>query len=46
LYYDAIGVSDVPLIIGLTYVFTMIFVLSVFIMNLFYAIFDPRVKTG
>jgi peptide/nickel transport system permease protein len=46
LYYDAIGVSDVPLIIGLTYIFTIIFVLSVFIMNLFYSIFDPRVKTG
>lgn len=46
LYYDAIGVLDVPLIIGLTYVFTLIFVLSVFIMNLFYAFFDPRIKTG
>src|ERR687889_2383773 len=45
LYYDAIGVSDVPLIIGLTYVFTLIFVISVFIMNLFYAFFDPRIKT-
>jgi peptide/nickel transport system permease protein len=46
LYYDAIGVSDVPLIIGLTYVFTLIFVISVFIMNLFYAFFDPRIKTA
>jgi peptide/nickel transport system permease protein len=46
LYYDAIGVLDVPLIIGLTYVFTLIFVLSVFIMNLFYVFFDPRIKTG
>jgi peptide/nickel transport system permease protein len=46
LYYDAIGVSDVPLIIGLTYVFTLIFVISVFIMELFYAFFDPRIKTA
>ena len=30
LYYDAISVMDVPIIIGLTYVFTLIFVITIF----------------
>ena len=44
LYYDAIGLSDVPIIIGLTYVFTLIFVVAIFITDLFYAFFDPRIR--
>lgn len=44
LYYDAIGLYDVPIIIGLTYVSTLIFVVAIFITDLFYVFFDPRIK--
>jgi peptide/nickel transport system permease protein len=44
LYYDAIGLSDVPIIIGLTYVLTLIFVVAILITDLFYAFFDPRIR--
>lgn len=46
LYYAAIGASDIPIIIGITYVFTLIFVITVFVTDLVYAYFDPRVKVG
>jgi peptide/nickel transport system permease protein len=46
LFYDAIGLLDFPIIIGLTYVLTLIFVVVVLISDLLYALFDPRIKTG
>jgi peptide/nickel transport system permease protein len=46
LYYDAISVMDVPVIIGLTYMFTLIFVITIFVTDLIYAFLDPRVKVG
>jgi peptide/nickel transport system permease protein len=46
LYYDAIGVLDVPVIIGLTYVFTIIFVITIFVTDILYGYFDPRVKVA
>jgi peptide/nickel transport system permease protein len=46
LYFDAISVMDVPLIIGLTYVFTIIFVITIFAADIIYAFLDPRVKVG
>jgi peptide/nickel transport system permease protein len=46
LYYDAISAMDVPVIIGLTYVFTLIFVITIFVTDIIYAYFDPRVKVG
>lgn len=46
LYYQAIGFFDIPVIIGLTYVSTLIFVLTVFVTDIVYAYFDPRVKVG
>lgn len=46
LYYQAIGFLDIPIIIGITYVLTVIFVLTVFVTDLIYAYFDPRVKVG
>ena len=45
LYYDAIGVLDIPIIIGLTYMSTLIFIVTIFIIDISYAFFDPRVKT-
>lgn len=44
LYYDAIGFLDIPIIIGLTYVSTVIFIVTVFVVDILYAFFDPRVK--
>jgi peptide/nickel transport system permease protein len=46
LYYDAISVNDLPIIIGLTYFFTLIFVIAVFVADIIYAFLDPRVKVG
>jgi peptide/nickel transport system permease protein len=46
LYYQAIGFFDIPVIIGLTYVSTLIFVITVFVTDIVYAYFDPRVKVG
>ena len=44
LLYDAIIVMDIPLILGSTYVFTLIYVMTMLIADLLYAHFDPRVK--
>ena len=44
LYYQAIGFFDIPVIIGLTYVSTLIFIFTVFATDIVYAYFDPRVK--
>jgi peptide/nickel transport system permease protein len=46
LYYDAIGQFDIPIIIGLTYISTVIFLVTIFITDIFYTILDPRVKTN
>jgi peptide/nickel transport system permease protein len=46
LYYDAIGFLDIPIIIGITYVLTVIFMITVFVTDIIYAYFDPRVKVG
>jgi peptide/nickel transport system permease protein len=35
---------DVPIIIGLTYITTLIFVITMFIVDLMSQYFDPRVK--
>jgi peptide/nickel transport system permease protein len=46
LYYDAITVMDIPIIVGLTYIFTLIFVITIFVTDIIYAFLDPRVKVG
>lgn len=46
LYYEAIAFMDIPVIIGLTYVSTVIFVIAVFVTDIVYAYFDPRVKVA
>jgi peptide/nickel transport system permease protein len=46
LYYDAIAVNDVPIILGNTYIFSIIFVVTIFITDIAYGFFDPRVKVG
>jgi peptide/nickel transport system permease protein len=46
LYFEAITVMDLPIIIGATYILTVFFLISIFIADLLYGYFDPRVKTG
>jgi peptide/nickel transport system permease protein len=44
LYYEAISVLDLPVIIGATYVLTAFFLVSIFVADILYACFDPRVR--
>ena len=46
LYFEAISVMDLPVIIGSTYVLTVLFLISIFIADLLYGYFDQRVRTG
>ena len=45
LYFEAISVMDLPVIIGATYVLTAFFLVSVFVSDLLYGYLDPRIKT-
>lgn len=44
LYYEAISVLDLPVIIGATYVLTAFFLASIFLADVLYGYFDPRVR--
>jgi len=46
LYFEAITVMDLPIIIGATYVLTVFFLASIFVADLLYGYFDPRVRIG
>jgi len=46
LYFEAISVMDLPVIIGATYLLTVFFLISIFISDLLYGYFDPRVRAG
>ncbi|MFQ5781464.1 MAG: ABC transporter permease [Nitrosopumilus sp.] len=46
LYFEAITVMDLPVIIGATYILTVFFLVSIFIADILYGYFDPRVRTG
>ncbi|MFQ6025639.1 MAG: ABC transporter permease [Nitrosopumilaceae archaeon] len=46
LYFEAISVMDLPVIIGATYTLTVFFLVSIFIADLMYGYFDPRVRTA
>lgn len=46
LYFEAINVLDLPVIIGATYVLTAFFLVSIFLADILYGYFDPRVRTG
>jgi len=45
LYFEAISVMDLPVIIGATYVLTAFFLASIFVSDLLYGYLDPRIKT-
>lgn len=44
LYFEAISVLDLPIIIGATYILTAFFLVSVFVADILYGYFDPRVR--
>lgn len=46
LYFEAINVMDLPVIIGATYVLTAFFLISIFVADLLYGYLDPRIRTG
>jgi peptide/nickel transport system permease protein len=46
LLYDAILELDRPIILGSTYVFTLMYVMTMLVADLLYAYFDPRVKVS
>jgi peptide/nickel transport system permease protein len=46
LYYDAITVLDLPVIIGETYMLTAFFLVSIFLADMLYGYFDPRIRKG
>ena len=43
---DAIGLMDVPIIIGFTYVSALVYLITVFFLDIIYAYLDPRVKVN
>jgi len=46
LYFEAITVMDLPVIVGATYILTVFFLVSIFIADLLYGYFDPRIRTS
>lgn len=46
LYYNVIKYQDTPLIIGLVVVFAYLMAFTVFVLDILYALVDPRVKVG
>ena len=46
LYFEAITLMDLPVIIGATYILTVFFLISIFVSDLLYGILDPRIRTG
>jgi peptide/nickel transport system permease protein len=44
LLYDAIILLDIPIIIGATYISTVIFLVTIFLTDIAYSLLDPRVK--
>lgn len=46
LYFQAILVIDAPIIIGLTVIYAMLFVLTIFLLDLTYGLLDPRIRTA
>jgi peptide/nickel transport system permease protein len=44
--FTAIGLYDIPVIVGSTVVFAYLLVITVFLLDITYALVDPRVKIG
>jgi peptide/nickel transport system permease protein len=44
--FTAVGLFDVPVIVGITVIFSYLLVITVFLLDITYALVDPRVKIG
>jgi peptide/nickel transport system permease protein len=44
--YQAVGMFDVPVIVGSTVIFAYLLAITVFLLDIIYAILDPRVRVG
>jgi peptide/nickel transport system permease protein len=44
--YQAIGLYDIPIIVGSTIIYAYMLALTVFLLDFIYALVDPRVKVG
>jgi peptide/nickel transport system permease protein len=44
--YQAIGLYDIPIIVGSTIIYAYLLAMTVFILDFIYALVDPRVKVG
>lgn len=44
--YQAIGLYDIPIIVGTTIIYAYLLALTVFLLDFIYALVDPRVKVG
>jgi peptide/nickel transport system permease protein len=45
-FFQAIGLFDTPVIIGETVIFSFLLAMTVFLLDIIYALVDPRVKIG
>lgn len=45
-YFQAIGLFDTPVIVGLTVIYAYLLAVTVFLLDIIYALVDPRVKIG
>ena len=46
LYFEAVGAPDEGVIVALTFVFTLIYVVIRFMLDILYVLLDPRVRYG
>src|SRR5690606_29339020 len=46
LFISALGAYDTPMIVGLTVMFAYILAITVFFLDIIYALVDPRVRVG
>jgi peptide/nickel transport system permease protein len=46
LYFDAVGARDEAVIVALTFVFTLLYVILRFVLDVLYVLLDPRVRYG
>ncbi len=44
LYYDAILAADETVIVALTFIFTLIYIIARFILEILYLVLDPRIR--
>jgi len=46
LYFEAIEQQDVPVIIGETFILTLVLIAGLFLGEVLYGLLDPRIRSG